>query len=137
MDLTGIYFDGKSSHPREAILYFDGEFIHIVGQDKTVIQVAPFSQCSLSPALGKTRRSLRLPDQAKFEFDRQEGAEALERFSRKAEGMRLVSFLEARWKTVGIITLVLAACVYLFLVRASLSLPGWPPPSSRQPPLRD
>lgn len=117
MDLSGIYFDGKSSHPREATMYFDGEFIHIVGQDKTVLSVAPFSQCSFSPALGKTRRSLRLPDQAKFEFDKQEAAGDLERFSRKTDGMRFIHFLEARWKMVGIITMALAACVYLFLVQ--------------------
>jgi Zn-dependent protease with chaperone function len=116
MELTGIYFDGKSSHPRQATVYFDGEFIHIVGQDKTVIHVAPFSQCSISPALGKTRRSLRLPDQAKFEFDKQEAAEELERFSQKTEGLRFVNFLESRWKMVGIITMALIACVYLFMI---------------------
>ncbi len=113
----GIYLDGKSSRAIPVGVRVDAGTMVIRGRDETLRLEVVLEKCKVAPALGRTRRSILLPGGARCDTDDQDAADALERRMRVNVSMRLVAFLENRWKwaagcLAGLIVCVWALGVY-------------------------
>ncbi len=109
------YFDGRSSTAHTVSIAADGQRLRIQGDVPWLQRDEPLKDCVIAPPLGKTKRTISLPDGAMLETDDLAAVEALERVVRGNRGMRFVHFLESRWKTVAASFLGLALCVWVFM----------------------
>lgn len=112
IQFKGTYFDGKSSKEYPVSISFDGNRIRIRGKDGYPSVDVALEKCVITAPLGKTSRSLRLPDGAKCETLDHEAISELERFKGENTGMRFVHALESRWKTVVACLTGLILCVW-------------------------
>jgi len=111
----GTYFDGKSSMAHPVGISSDGTVIRIRGEDGQMMAEVPLRVCVITPALGTTRRSFRLPDDARCETDDTEAISDLERQKGENPGMRFVHLLESHWMWVAVCMVTLLVCVWLFM----------------------
>lgn len=111
---SGTYFDGKSSKPYPVSISFDGIYLHISGAGGTPELEIPLRNCRFTPPLGKTRRSLLLPNGARCDTQDLPAFAFLEKSKSANRGMRLVHFLESRWRLAAGCLLCLIACVWVF-----------------------
>ena len=113
---TGTYFDGRSSKPVQVGITFEGTTLRL--QDCAAVLpdiVVPLQNCSATPPLGKTSRSLILPSGARCET-RDAGLLAFVDSRRGPIGSaRIVNFLESGWKTALACLLGLFLCIWGFV----------------------
>jgi Zn-dependent protease with chaperone function len=112
---TGTYFDGMSAEARAVEAVFDGGELKISGSDVALVVAGPALR--IAPALGQTRRFMRLPNDGRFESDDQQAFAELELVLGKNPGMTWVNAIEKRWSVVfagiaAVLALVAAALVW-------------------------
>ncbi|MBS3808802.1 MAG: M48 family metallopeptidase [Desulfobacterales bacterium] len=108
-------FDGKSSAARAVNVEQDGKTLSICGSDGDFIRADPLDGCRITPPLGKTRRTIYLPDGARLDTDNQDAVAELELYDTKHPGMKLVHGLESRWGLVVFSLAGLVLCVWFFI----------------------
>jgi Zn-dependent protease with chaperone function len=115
IEFRGTYFDGRSSKAYPVSVLFNGSQLRIEGEGSSLRLDFPFRECTLTPPLGKTARTIRLPGGAQCETTDLQAVRALERETGRNTGMRLVHALESRWKTVAVSFIGLVVCVWAFM----------------------
>ena len=110
----GIYFDGQSSKAHAVNICFDGERIRISGDMAGTPLVFMLGDCRLTPPLGKTRRSVLLPNGGRCDTHDLQAFRALESRGGANRMLRLVNFVESRWRLVVGCLIGLVACVWIF-----------------------
>ncbi len=115
IEFQGVYFDGKSSKAHSVSVVFDGGIIHICGEGDYPVLDIPVEDCTITPPLGKTIRSIKLPNGAQCETNNMKAVSALEHITGRNSGMRFVHFLENRWKTAAGALVGMALCIWLFI----------------------
>ncbi len=116
IEFKGAYFDGKISRAYPVSVVFDGRRLHIRGVDGDypALDIAP-EDCAITPPLGNTMRYIKLPGGAQCETADTEAVSALEHLTGRNAGMRLVHFMEKRWKTAAAALAGLVLCVWVFV----------------------
>ena len=114
IEFEGVYFDGIHSKADIVKVIFDGVAFSIRGGEDFPQLNIPLNLCAVNALLGRTRRSIRLPDGGLLETEDLEAIAALERFTGGNRGMRVVHFLESHWPVVLVCVIALAACVWGF-----------------------
>lgn len=109
--VKGIYFDGRTTRPTEVELSVENGLVRIVGLASPV--TLPVDDVDLSPPLGRTPRSLRLPDGGVIELPHGPALEPLE--SRSSAGLAFVSMLERRWPHAVLALCGLVAASFAFI----------------------
>ncbi len=111
------FFNGKISRAYPVRVAFDGTTL-IVGNDTYGnFYSTRCSSISIDPALGRTKRSIRLPNGALLQTDDHHAVNALETATGINRSWNWVHYLETHWKTV-------MACVVL-IVATLFSLVYW------------
>jgi len=113
---TGTYFDGRSSKPVQVGITFEGTTLRL--QDCAAVLpdiVVPLQNCSATPPLGKTGRSLILPGGARCETRNAELLALVDSRRGHAGSARIVIFLESGWKTALACLLGLFLCLWGFV----------------------
>ncbi len=113
---TGTYLDGRSSKPVQVGITFEGTTLRL--QDcAAVLQdiVVPLQNCSATPPLGKTGRSLILPGGARCETRDADLLALVDSRRGPAGSARIVNFLESGWKTALACLLGLFLCIWGFV----------------------
>ncbi len=118
IEFQGIYFDGRRSTPYPALFTSDERYLRIQVKEKNIEQKIPLRSCKIDPPLGKTNRTIRLPDGAVCETGDTDALAALDALGRHNRGMRIVNFFESRWKMVVFSLAGLILFVWLFKVYA-------------------
>jgi Zn-dependent protease with chaperone function len=114
IEFRATYFDGRSSKAYPVSILFNGVLLRIQGEGVSLRLDIPFWECTLTPPLGRTARTIRLPGGAQCETADLQSVRALERQTGRNAGMRLVHALESRWRTVAASFLTLVVCVWAF-----------------------
>lgn len=114
MDFTGKYYDGKTSKIYPVTIRYEHQTIYISGDSPECEMSVPLSDCRLTPALGKTNRSILLPSGAKCETEDHKAMAFLDRQKGDNILYNVIHLLERKWKlAIGCMAgLVLA--VFLF-----------------------
>lgn len=115
---SGTFFDGKSSKAHGVTVTAAGGRISIIGAG--VSEDVELAQCTLEPALGKTRRTLYTPGGGRLDTEDTRAFDALERSKGGTRGSRFIHWLESRWKWAA------ASAAVTALAIAVLSLWGIP-----------
>lgn len=110
----GAYFDGKSSRASLATVTFSGQMLQIHLENKNSLLV-PVRDCTVTPPVGKSPRIIKLPGGAQIETSDAEAIAGIEAESGLNTGMRMVYYLEGRWKAVAAACLGLAFFVWGFI----------------------
>ena len=113
---TGTYLDGRSSKPVQVGITLEGTTLRL--QDCTAVSpdiVVPLQNCSATPPLGGTRRSLILPGGARCETRDAELLVLVDAHRSRAGSARIVNFLESDWKTALVCLLGLFLCLWGFV----------------------
>ncbi len=114
IEFRALYFDGKRSKPQPVTVSCDGAAI-VIGDDEGSVRLdIPLASCNVAPPLGKTRRSIRLPEGGLLETDDMEAVDALERLTGSNRGMKAVHRLESHWKAVAVCVAALALFLWAF-----------------------
>ncbi len=109
----GAYMDGRSSRVLPVEVSANDGTMRIRGREEAFSRDAALDACTITPALGGTRRSILLLDGARCDTDDLAAVKALERGMGINAPMRVVHFLEKRWKwTMGCLA-GLIVCVWL------------------------
>ncbi len=118
IEFQGIYLDGKSSRPYPAMLTCDGRVLRIRVKEESIDRSVSLVDCRIDPPLGKTIPAIRLPDGAVCETEDAKAFAEFYAMSGKNRGMRVVHFIEGRWKLVGLSFIGIVLFVWLFKVYA-------------------
>jgi Zn-dependent protease with chaperone function len=114
IELTGDYFDGRSSrrHPARLLVHDDGEvrLILVDGREERTLLDAVL----VAPRVADATRALTLPGGGRFETRDNDAVDALQARQRRGRGARLLHLLESRWRVVLPTLLFVAACVWAF-----------------------
>ena len=113
---TGTYLDGRSSKPVQVTITFEGTTLRL--QDRTAVLpdiVVPLKNCSATPPLGGTCRSLILPAGARCETRDAELLALVDSLRSPTGTARIVNFLESGWKTALACLLGLFMCIWGFV----------------------
>jgi Zn-dependent protease with chaperone function len=113
---TGTYFDGRSSKPVQVGITFEGTTLRL--QDCAAVLpdiVVPLQNCSATPPLGKTGRSLILPGGARCETRDADLLAFVDSRRGPIGSARIVNFLESGWKTALACLLGLFLCIWGFV----------------------
>lgn len=111
----GTYFDGKTSKANQVSVIFINNSLYINDEGSSPITQILISNCTIIPPLGKTRRSIRLPEGAILETYNFEAVKELECRLGSNPGIRLVDFLEQRWRLVTFCVIGLIICTWAFI----------------------
>jgi hypothetical protein len=110
------FFDGRTSLARPVAVDFDGVTLVFATETEDSGVRASIIDCSIDPAIGRTRRSIRLPGGAVLQTDDHDAVRVLERSLGINRSWNAVHFLESHWRAVAASTaclvLALAAIVY-------------------------
>ena len=105
-----IRFDGKKSSGTLAeVFLLENDRIEIREEQKT--DTFNLSECHLEAPIARVRRIFQLPDGSQLETDELALFDELFRQQRNSLGMRLVYWLEERWKWVGVCVIGLICSV--------------------------
>jgi Zn-dependent protease with chaperone function len=110
------YFDGVTSKAHPVEVRFDGKFIGIRGKKEHFQKTFPIEQCLITPPLGRASRIITLPENMQCVTNDFDAIRLIEKRTAKNRGMRLVNFLEARWRIVLTCFVGLIVCVWAFIV---------------------
>ncbi len=108
------YFDGKTSKRHYVTAIFDGQSLTIRLTETGEDLLFPMQDCTISPALGSTKRSILLPNGAKCETNDHGAISSLEKETGGNVGLRLVHQLEQRWRLALSCMAGLIVSVFLF-----------------------
>ncbi len=126
------YFDGKTSRPYPVIVMFDGAALALEGEMDGAGMKARIRDCSIDPALGRTKRSIRLPGGGLLQTYDHDAVNAIERALNTNRPWRLVHFLESHGKAVAAcmmcLILALTALVYYAIPHVSTRVARAIPP---------
>ena len=101
-----ILFDGQSSRARRVVVRSDGETVWVHEEEGELYAEVPLRDCRFEPPLGRTGRSLALPDGARCHTSDAGAFAGLER--RGQRGLSFVHLLESRWPlTIGCLVALL------------------------------
>ena len=114
MGFQAFYFDGKTSTPQPVEVFWDTVALTARAEGSLVLSV-PLASCVIAPPLGRSRRSIRLPDGGLLETDDAEAVSRLERLTGENRGMRLIHYFESRWKAVTCCVACLLFCFWIFI----------------------
>jgi Zn-dependent protease with chaperone function len=116
-EFSGTYFDGKCSKPFPVTIVCAGDRILIRANAGELPAISvPLKDCKFTPPLGKSRRSMMLPDGARCDSVDLEAVAALEARFGANRGLRFVWGLESRWRLVAGSLAVLLSCVWACIV---------------------
>jgi Zn-dependent protease with chaperone function len=110
------YFDGITSRAHPVEIRFDGKFLGIRGKIDFIQKTIPIEECRITPPLGRASRIIALPDNMQCVTDDFDAIRLIEQQTAKNRGMRLVNFLETRWRIVLACFAGLIVCVWAFIV---------------------
>ena len=116
IELKGTYFDGQSSKAHSVFIFSDGQHIRITGTADVLPLMFALADCQLTPPMGRTRRSILLPNGGRCDTHDLRAFRKLERWSGENRILRLVNFIESRWRLVAGCLFGLIACVWVFTV---------------------
>lgn len=114
IEFKGIYFDGRNSKAHAVSIDSDGARIRITGNADGLPLVFMLAECRFTPPLGGTRRSLLLPDGGRCDTHDLQAFRKLENHKGFSRPLRLVHFVESRWRLVAVCLAGLIACVWVF-----------------------
>ena len=134
--IQGHYYDGRTSArvPAECRIYDNGA-VHFdrVGAEAGRILSLPRFSAEVSPRLGRTPRTLKLPGGAAFVTDDNEGVDEVLRRFKRTPRMQLVHLIETRWRCVlaclAAVALVVWGAARWGLPAAAELIAAWLPPS--------
>jgi Zn-dependent protease with chaperone function len=112
---SGTCFDGKTSKAHSVEVFFDEEFLRVRSEDGGLQLDVRLQDSVITPPLGKARRSIILPGGTRCETDDLGAISALESRMGQNLGMRVVHYLESRWKTVTCCVAGLIICIWAFI----------------------
>ena len=115
IDFEGTYFDGETARARPVRVSTDGIVVLIRDPAGNEVRSVSLRDIEITPPLGRTRRSLKLPGGARCDTPDLDSAAALDRCKGGNRGMRLVHSLESRWKMAAGSLAALVLCVWAFL----------------------
>ena len=117
------YFDGKTSRAYPVRVTFDGIALVIGNDVQGNFYNAEYGSIEIDPALGRTKRSIRLPDGSLLQTNDHGSVNALERAAGINRSWNWVHYLETRWRAVAICTFLIVAAlvglVYYAIPRAA------------------
>jgi Zn-dependent protease with chaperone function len=116
IEFKATYFDGKSARPQPVVIRADKSFLLIEGERWPVRLEVSLSDCKIDPPLARAARTIRLPDGGLCETDDFSAIDALEHQTGLNSGLRLVKFLESRWKAVAGCLILLALFIVSFAI---------------------
>ena len=114
IEFKGTYFDGQSSRAYAVSIYSDGQQIRITGNADGLPLIFPLAKCRLTPPMGKTRRSVLLPNGGRCDTHDLRAIGRLERIKGDNRLLRLVNFFESRWRLVAGCLVGLVFCIWVF-----------------------
>ncbi|MCL1979794.1 MAG: M48 family metallopeptidase [Proteobacteria bacterium] len=101
MDISGNYFDGRSSHPCPAVLYRHGKGAGVLNPAGTCLAwVEDALSLNIASRVGDTKRFVRFPDGGVFETNDNDAIDRLAASMRHRTG--LAHRLESRWRYAAI-----------------------------------
>lgn len=106
---TADYFDGRTSRAYPVRVTFDGTSLVLSDDMQENFYSARPGAIEIDPALGRTRRSIRLPNGSLLQTDDREAVDAIETATGINRSWNWVHYLETRWKAV-------MACVIMIVV---------------------
>ncbi len=92
------YYDGQTSKINQVLVRYDNQNISIFGKNLRQDIIVPLSDCKLTPALGRTNRSLLLPSGAKCETDNLTAIYQLEDQKGGNSAYKIIHTFEQKWK---------------------------------------
>ncbi len=108
------YFDGKSSKAYPVKVWFDEKFVRVRGEEGEPALDVPLVDCTITPALGTSQRSLVFYSGGRCETDDHAAIAALESQKGENPGMRFVHYLESHWKIAASCLIGLILFAWLF-----------------------
>lgn len=108
----GVLFDGRSSRAHDATLTLEGAEL-VVRSAEAQWRVAA-RDVVLEAPIGTLRRTVKLPQGARFDTDDLAAVSALEAALKRNRGLRLVNALEDRWPAVLGLLVALALSAFAF-----------------------
>lgn len=119
IEFQATYFDGSTSRAHPVTVLWDDSRLHVIGKQEDGPRIsASMSDCSITPPLGRGRRTIRLQNGACFITDDLDAVARLEKSHGNNRGMRLVNFLESHWLLVAVCFSGLFAAVWLYTAYA-------------------
>jgi len=106
------FFDGATSRAVPVTVDFDGVTLTFGNETEGIAMRMSIIDCSIDPAIGRTKRSIRLPGGALLQTDNHDAARVLERSLGLGRSSSLVHTLESRWKTVAACMVCLALALF-------------------------
>lgn len=115
ISFKAILYDGQSTDSQEVEIQSTNlnEIELIIGESRKLI---PLSDCTMEAPLGKTRRVILLPDQARLETDYLDAFDELYHETHKGIGLNLVHIMERKWKWVFSSIAGMAVFTFSFVV---------------------
>ncbi len=117
------YFDGKTSRAYPVRVTFDGIALVIGNDVQGNFYNAEYGSIEIDPALGRTKRSIRLPNGSLLQTNDHESVNAIERAAGINRSWNRVHYLETHWRAVAVSTLLIVAAlvglVYYAIPRAA------------------
>jgi len=117
------FFDGRTSRALPVTVDFDGVTLAFGDETEGTATRESIIDCSIDPAIGRTKRSIRLPGGGLLQTDDHDAVAALQLSGGFRQSSSLVHTLESRWKTVAAsmvcLALVLFALVWYAIPRAA------------------
>jgi len=95
---NGKYYDGQTSKIYPVRVQCDKQTVYINGDDLQENVYFPLGDCQLSPALGRTNRSILFPSGAKCETDNFKAIAELEQQKGGNTAYKIIHLLEQKWK---------------------------------------
>ena len=112
ISFDATYFDGRSSKAHAVRVTFDGGQLRLEGDVNLSVNLRA---CVIDPVLGKAKRVLHLPGDARLETDDHDAIADIEDRLGLNKGMTLVNRLEGRWPFVLMSFGGLAVFIWAFL----------------------
>jgi Zn-dependent protease with chaperone function len=111
----GTFFDGKTAKAHSVEVLCDGVNFHIHNANGLIKRRVSVEDCVITPPLGNVSRSIKLPDGANCETDDLEAIARLENQAGLNRAMRIVNFLESRWRIVAGCFAATVVCSWVFI----------------------
>jgi Zn-dependent protease with chaperone function len=113
MEFKAQYFDGKTSKAHRVVVTISNENLLIEG---AAGEITPFSaeaqDCVAEPALGSTRRIIRLPGGGHLETQDNQAVSRIESLATSNYFLQIVHLLESRWRFVVVALLLCTAVTW-------------------------
>jgi hypothetical protein len=106
------FFDGATSRAIPVTVDFDGVTLTFGRETEGIAMRMSIIDCSIDPAIGRTKRSIRLAGGGLLQTDNHDAVRVLERSLGPGRSSSLVHTLESRWKAVAACMLCLALALF-------------------------